>query len=104
MWALTPTAAVYGENLKPEEKKKLGLSEQRLAFRQGDFVPDPSRRAGIRARDIITGIDGKELEMTMLQFNVFVRLNFKTGDRITFNVIRDGKHLEIPMVLEERDF
>lgn len=103
MWALAPPAAVYGKDLEPAEKKDLGLTKKRLAFYQGDFVPAPSRKAGIQARDIIIGIDGKELEMTMLQFNVHVRLNFKVGDKITYNVIRDGKRLEIPMVLEERE-
>ena len=103
MWGLEPSASVYGRDLSPEEKKKLGLSEKRLAFSQGDFVPPPARNAGIQKKDIIIGIDGKELEMNMLQFNVHIRLNFKAGDKITFDVIRDGKRLEVPMVLPKRD-
>ena len=39
----------------------------------------------------------------MLQFNVFIRLNFQPGDRIVYNVIRNGKRLEIPMTLAARD-
>src|SRR5262249_4896695 len=99
MWALEPPACVYGEDLKPREKKTLGLAGKSLAFRQGDYVPGPAKRAGIQAKDVIFGIDGNALEMTMLQFNAHVRLNFKVGDRITFNVLRDGKRLDVPMTL-----
>ncbi|MAD80010.1 MAG: hypothetical protein CMJ50_04085 [Planctomycetaceae bacterium] len=102
MWGLEPQAQVYGRDLTAEQKRELGLPPRRLAFSQGDFVPRESRKAGIHARDIIIGIDGKELEMTMLQFNVYVRLNYKVGERITFNVNRNGKRLEIPMTLQSR--
>lgn len=102
MWGLEPQAHVYGRNLTAAQKRELDLSPERLAFSQGNFVPPESRKAGIRARDIIIGINGKELEMTMLQFNAYVRLNYKLGDRITFNVIRNGKRLEIPMTLKSR--
>lgn len=104
MWGLEPSASVYGQDLTAAEKRGLGLEADRLAFRQGDFVPPPARNAGVRAKDIIIGIDDKPLKMTMLQFNVYVRLNFKVGDRITFNVIRDGKRIDLPMTLPARDF
>jgi predicted metalloprotease with PDZ domain len=103
MWGLQPPASVYGEDLMPDEKKALGLPAKSLAFRQGDFVPAPAKRAGIQAKDVIFGIDGKNLEMTMLQFNAYIRLNFKVGRRITFNVLRDGKRLDVPMTLPERE-
>jgi hypothetical protein len=104
MWGLPPTASVYGEDLKPDEKKKLSVGEKQLAFRQGDYVPPPASAAGIRAKDVIVGIDGRRLEMTMLQFNAWVRLNHQVGERIVFDVIRDGKRLRIPMVLAEKDW
>ncbi len=102
MWGLEPAPCVHGKDLTAEEKKALGLSEKRLAFRQGNFVPVPSRQAGIKQNDIILGIDGKSLEMTMLQFNAWVRLNYKVGDRIVFNVIRDGTKMDIPMTLPSK--
>lgn len=42
--------------------------------------------------------------MTTLRFKVYIRLNFKTGDQVTYSVIRNGQWLKIPMVLEKRDF
>lgn len=102
MWGLSPPPCVHGQDLAVEEKRRLGLDPQQLAFRQGRFVPVQSRRAGIREGDIIYGIDGRQLKMTMLQFNVYVRLHFRPGDRIVFNVLRDGRRIEIPMVLPEK--
>jgi serine protease Do len=102
MWGLEPAASVHGKDLDADEKKELKLSPKALAFRQGNFVPGPAKAAGIRQGDVILGIDDKELEMTMLQFNAYVRLNYKVGDKVTFNVIRDGKRLNIPMALPAR--
>lgn len=99
MWTMPPAIGIYGQNLSAEEKRKLGLKESRLAFRQGNYVPPKTRQAGIRAKDIIIGVDGKELEMTMLQFNAHIRAHYDVGDKVTFKVIRDGKRLEIPMTL-----
>jgi hypothetical protein len=104
MWGIPPTASVYGKDLTVEEKRALGLSGKALAFRQGDFVPRPAAKAGIRGKDIILGLADRPLEMTMLQFNAYIRLNYQVGDRVTYSVIRDGKPLKIPLVLEQRDF
>jgi S1-C subfamily serine protease len=90
---------MYGQNLSTARKKELGLSEKRLAFRQGNSVPPKTKRAGMRAGDIVVGVDGKKLKMTMLQFNVYIRSNYNVGDKVKFNIIRNGKRLEIPMTL-----
>ena len=99
MWGLDPQAWVYGIGLSLVEKDELGLGPKRLAFVQSNFVWPPARKAGIRAGDVILGYDGKELEMNMRQFNAHVRLNQKVGDRIVFDVVRDGKRMKIPMTL-----
>jgi membrane-associated protease RseP (regulator of RpoE activity) len=104
-WSLRgvePSPWVQGDDLSAEEKKALGLSETRLAFRQGPFVPAPARQAGIRQNDIILGIDGKALEMTARQFAVHVRLNYRVGDRITYNILRKGQHMDLPLRLIAR--
>lgn len=103
MWHLEPVASVYGGDLSVEEKAKLGLGPKRLAFRQSAFVPPAARAAGIRAGDIILGLAGQDQEMTMLQFNAWVRLNLKVGDKVEYEVIRDGKRMCIAIVLPRRD-
>jgi S1-C subfamily serine protease len=90
-------AAVAAE--QPPEKRALGLGERRLAFRQDDPVSAQGRAAGLRPRDVVVGVDGMALEMTGEQFLGHVRRNFLLGDRITLNVLRDGKPLDLPLTL-----
>ena len=99
MWNTPPAPGIYGKNLTPAEKRRFGLGEKRLAFRQGNYVPPRTRQAGIRAKDVIIGIDGKKLEMTMLQFNVYIRANYKVGDRVKINLIRNARRMDVPMTL-----
>ena len=99
MWTAPPAVGIYGRNLNADQKRKLGLGPKRLAFYQGNYVPPKTRRAGIRARDVIVGVDGKKLEMKMLQFNAWLRENYNVGDKVVFDVIRRGKRMKIPMTL-----
>ncbi len=104
-WSLRgvdPPPWVHGDDLSAEEKKTLGLSETRLAFRQGPFVSQPARQAGIRQNDIILGVDGKVLDMNERQFGAFIRLNYRPGDHVTYNVLRNGQRLDIPLTLKAR--
>jgi serine protease Do len=104
-WSLRgvdPPPWVHGDDLSPDEKKALGLSAKRLAFRQGPFVSEPARRAGIRQNDIILGVDGKPLEMTQRQFGAYIRLNYRVGDRVIYNILRRGQRLDLPLTLEGR--
>lgn len=102
MWGLEPALSLYGDDLTVEEKRALGLSADRLAFRQAKTAPKQARDAGIKPGDVIVGLNGEMFKMTMLQFNAHVRLNYKTGDRIVLDVLRNGTKLELPMVLSAR--
>lgn len=99
MWSMPPAMGIYGRDLTSAEKAKLGLGKDRLAFSQGNYVPPKPKQAGIRAKDIIIGVDGKPLKMTMLQFNVYMRTNYNVGDKVTFNLFRKGKRIKVPMTL-----
>ena len=104
-WSLRgvePSPWVQGDDLGPDEKKELGLAPKRLAFRQGPFVSAPVRQAGVRQNDVIVGIDGKILEMTERQFALYVRLNYKVGDRVTYNLLRDGRRRDVTLPLAGR--
>jgi hypothetical protein len=94
-----PTPCVDGEDLTAQQKLDLGLGAQRLAFRQGDFVSRVARQAGIQRNDIILGADGKALEMTARQFRSYIRLNYQPGDRIVFNILRNGQPLDVALRL-----
>jgi predicted metalloprotease with PDZ domain len=99
---LEPIPWVQGEDLSASEKHELGLNEKQLAFYQGAFLSNPARHAGIRVHDIVLGIDNQKLEMTARQFQAFMRLHYKVGDRVTYNILRDGQRLDVPLTLIAR--
>ena len=99
MQRLIPTGRLYGKDLTLEEKKALGLSAKQLAFRQKDTVPEQAKAAGIRGGDVIVGVDGKDLEMEVGDFLRYVERNYLVGDKVTINVLRDGKRVDCVMTL-----
>jgi S1-C subfamily serine protease len=88
--------------LTAEEKTKLGLPEHQLAFYLSAFLSPVARQAGLRANDIILGVDDKRLEMTARQFQAYIRLNYKVGDHAHYNILREGRRLNVPLTLMAR--
>lgn len=104
-WSLRgvdPQPWVSGADLSAREKRRLGLAAGRLAFEQGQFVSQPARQAGVRQGDVIVGVDGKELNMSARQFGAYVRVNYQVGDRVVYQVMRDGKRVDVPLTLRGR--
>jgi membrane-associated protease RseP (regulator of RpoE activity) len=100
MLDLLPSLTLFGPDLDAKEKKRLGLSEKNLAFRQEKPVHSEARAMGVEENDIIIGIDNLRLEMTMREFLGYVRRNYLIGDRAALNIIRNGKRLELPIKLK----
>ena len=94
------SAHVYGKDLTPDEKAQLGLPPDQLAFRQKDSVPEQARKAGVRAGDIVLGVDDKELELRAYTFLMYMRSNYVKGEVVILNVLRDGRRLRLSMKLE----
>jgi hypothetical protein len=94
---LVPYARLYGTDLTLDEKKALGLSPTQLAFRQKDNVPKQAYDAGIRASDIIVGLDDQALEMNVDGFLRHVQSHYLIGEKATVNLIRDGQRLKHTM-------
>jgi hypothetical protein len=99
MLDVLPSLPLFGTDLDAVEKKALGLSAKRLAFRQQKVSARDATATGVRENDIVVGIDGESLEMTLAQFLAHVRRNYLIGDRLTLNVIRDGKRVDLPITL-----
>ena len=95
MLDLLPRLTVFGYDLSATEKKALGLGEKQLAFRQEPTVHAEAQAIGVRGGDIIVGADNLKMEMTAPQFLAHVRQNYLVGDRLTLNVLRDGKKLDL---------
>ena len=97
---LLPSLTVYGEDLTAKEKKALALDEKRLAFRQQAPVHAAARAMGVLENDIILGVDGKALEMSMDQFLGHIRQNYLIGESLTLNVLRAGKRADLKLTLK----
>jgi S1-C subfamily serine protease len=103
-WSLRgvgPAPGVRGADLSVKEKRALGLGPGRLAYEQGAFVGEAARQAGLRQGDVIVGVDGRARSLSGRQFLAHVRLNYKVGDRVTYDLLRDGKHAAVTMTLRE---
>ena len=100
MRGLMPYPRVGGKDLTAEEKKALGLSSTQLAFRQRDFVSTVLKQAGVRSGDVVLGFDDKRPEMTAEGFTRYVQNNYLVGDKVTINVLRDGKRQDFVMTLQ----
>lgn len=96
---LLPSLTVNGPDLPMNEKKKLGLAEKQLAFRQQKPVHSEAQAMGVKEGDIITGIDNRRLDMTAQEFLGHVRQNYLIGDRVVLNIIRGGRRLDLPVQL-----
>jgi hypothetical protein len=100
MLDILPSLSVYGEDLSVKEKQAFSLPEKRLAFRQDKTIHRDAKSAGVEPGDIILGIDNLNLDMTMLEFLGYVRKNYLVGDKITLNVLRNGKKIDLPITLK----
>jgi hypothetical protein len=97
---LVPSLRLYGTDLNVEERKTLGLSPTQLAFRQQQTVPKQARDAGIKAGDIVLGLDGRMMQMECTDLIHYVRRNHLVGDELTVELLRDGDRLSLKMRLQ----
>jgi serine protease Do len=85
------------QEVTPELKEKLGLSDM-----QGALVADvtsggPAEKAGIKRGDVIVGFDGKEIkEMKELPFLV---ASSPVGTEASVEIVRNGKHMTMTVTL-----
>lgn len=96
---ILPSFPLYGDELTATEKAKLGLSPERLAFRQQNEVPKNAEAAGVQGGDVVVGVDDQPLEMTLEQFLGYMRRNYLVGDRVVLNLVRGGRRVDVPLTL-----
>jgi len=97
--SMKPLPQVHGDDLPAAEKESLGLTPRQLAFRQGAFVPQAAAQAGIRIGDVIVGVEGKRLEMTGRQFEMYMRLYHQVGATVHYDIVRGQERLKISVKL-----
>ncbi len=100
MLDILPSAPFSGDELTEAEKKALGLDPKHAALRQDAEVHATLKTAGVRGRDVLIGYDGKAVEGDISRLFGYVRRNYLVGDEVTINVIRDGKRVDLKLLLK----
>lgn len=98
MLDILPALPFAGDDLTAAEKKQFGLAEGRAAFRQGDPVHSTLKAAGIRTGDVVIGFDGAAVDGGIGDLLGYARRNYLVGDKVTINVLRDGKRVDVELV------
>jgi predicted metalloprotease with PDZ domain len=96
---LVPSLPLYGTDLTTDEKQALGLAPKQLAFRLKSQVHSSAKAAGMRAGDIILGVDDRRVDGQDVDLQALVRREYLVGDRVVINVLRDGQRLGLPLTL-----
>jgi len=100
MLDILPSLPFSGDELTDAEKKSLGLDVKRAAIRQDPEVHATLKAAGVKGGDVLIGYDGKSVDGDTGKLLGFVRRNYLVGDEITLNIIRDGKPVDLKLVLK----
>ena len=99
MWNLRPRVGIHAPEITVEEKRELGLSLTDMALK-AKWIPNQGvRRAGLKDGDIIIEVAGNRQAMSTAQFNLLIRLNYQSGDRVPVEILRRGQtlSLQLPM-------
>jgi len=97
---ILPSLPVSAEDLTAAEKKALGIPGKQAAFRQDKFVHSTLKAVGLKAGDVVVALNGKPVEGTMDDFLGLVRREHLVGDTITLTVLREGKPIDLKVVLK----
>jgi serine protease Do len=86
-------------DVTPENAKFFDLKDANGAV-ISEVQPDsPGAHAGLKVGDVITGLDGKKVsDAGQLQAEVSSK---HPGTKVTLDVLRDGKSVNVPVTLEE---
>jgi serine protease Do len=99
MWNMLPSLPVRGADLTAPEKATLRLKPDQLAVRQRALAGEAAQAVGLRAGDILLGIDKELVGLDAEGLRKFVHREYLAGDRVQLIVLRDGKRKTLPLVL-----
>jgi len=88
-------------NLSPAIAENLGLENSKGALVGQVVEGSPAERAGIKAGDVITSINGKAVSSSAETRNTIGML--RIGEKVDIGLIRDGKPRKVTAVIGERD-
>lgn len=95
-----PFLGIYGVSVTPEVAQEKGLNVNKGALVGDVFPGTPADKAGLKPGDIIISFDGEEI-VSMDDLIIETRKH-KVGEKVVLGVVRDGKKIEVEVVLAEK--
>jgi serine protease Do len=88
------------QDITEDMARSLQLKERRGAIVSEVFKGDPAERAGIRAGDIVTEINGRKIKDT---HDLLLSIaSFHVGDKVSIKVVRDNREMTFQVTVSER--
>jgi serine protease DegQ len=91
---------VEPQDVTPELAEAFKLTRQDGAIIAGVMRGGPADRAGVRTGDILVAVDGTPIGNTATMLNIIAQLRPGTTGRFAF--VRNGKEIELPIVVGRR--
>jgi len=99
-----PWLPIATQVLTEDLAKALGLDKQKGVRITQVYKDHSAEEAGLKVGDILVKLDGSKINLSRPEeaevFTEMIR-QYKIGAEVTFDVIRDGEELKIPVTLEE---
>lgn len=99
LWGIPPRLRVWSAEAKGGELARLKLPAGYGAMKvRWINVDTPEGRAaysaGLREGDYIVAVNGRSINMNNKQFNLYVKMNYRPGDKLPVTLLRNGRFLE----------
>jgi predicted metalloprotease with PDZ domain len=94
-----PNAGFWGEKVKPDERKKLGLAADTMAVKVTFIWGDYTKQAGLKVGDTVVALDGRRDDWRINQLHAHLNLNRNYGETVPLVVHRGGKEETLSMKL-----
>lgn len=102
----------YSATRDPQLRRYIGLTDNSGVYVNEVRVSSAADKAGIRRGDVILSVGGQRIDQDgnyedplfgRLSFSHLTSIKARVGDRIDFEIFRDGKKQTVPVTLEELD-
>ncbi|MCA9217477.1 MAG: PDZ domain-containing protein [Planctomycetales bacterium] len=97
-----PSSGFWGFKVKPEDREKLGIADDKLAVRVNFLWGQWTKDAGIKHGDTVVRIGDNTADMTIRQLQAYLQMNFEYGAPVEVEVLRNGKRQSMKMTLPDR--
>lgn len=88
-------------NMTTQMARQLGVDSTKGAYVDGVVYGSPAYKGDLRQYDVITGIDGKSYDTKEDLIAVIQEKN--VGDQITLNIVREGKKMNLTVVVGDKN-